>query len=307
MIRPAHAVIALLLLMLYVKAGGAAEVDCVARYGPAPEGIGEVSDEIARKLWPSGFRPTIGMCESGYIRGKIEKGDYEKIRIFYKQNHRVLNVFSLSSPGGDVVEGIRIGRLFRKFLISALAPSRSHLFTGTSQWYLSSGRGSLLCQGPECFCASACALIWFGAVDRLGTVGLHRPRIDDPEFTAMAPGGATKVYRQVLDQIANYLDEMAAPRPLIDAMVATNSSDIRWVDADVDHLENPPSYVEWRQAACGQFNPQERETMENLERKTEPLPDNERLLLRLLSEKEMKTRQCTMALRYSHVERMSLP
>jgi hypothetical protein len=192
----------------------------------------------------------------------------------------------------------------RTFLMTAFAPLMMDpilVQKGLAPW-----RGRT-CQGPECFCASACALIWFGAVDRGGQVGLHRPRIDDPEFKAMAPADATRVYRQALDEIAKYLDDMEVPRPLIDALVATNSSDIRWLDGDRDHLEYPPSYVEWRRAACGEFDREERETMGNLELKTKPLPDNDKLLLKLLTEKEMRTRACTMALRYSNVEKMSPP
>ena len=80
-------------------------------------------------------------------------------------------------------------------------------------------------------------------------VGLHRPRIDDPEFASLPPEKATRIYRRVLSDIENYLDEMEVPEPIIQSMVATSSSDIRWVDAIADQLSRPPSYAEWEDAS----------------------------------------------------------
>ena len=55
----------------------------------------------------------IGMCQRGRIHGVVEKGDYEKVRAFYRANHPILDIFSLVSPGGDVEEALKIGQLFR--------------------------------------------------------------------------------------------------------------------------------------------------------------------------------------------------
>jgi hypothetical protein len=65
-----------------------------------------------------------------------------------------------------------------------------------------------------------------GAVEPSGTVGLHRPRLEDPEFKTLAPADAATVYKRVLYDIACYLDEVEAPCPIIDAMIATGSSEI---------------------------------------------------------------------------------
>jgi hypothetical protein len=42
----------------------------------------------------------------------------------------------------------------------------------------------------------------------------------------LAPDEAAKVYKRALDHIASYMNEMEAPHPMIDAMVATGSSEI---------------------------------------------------------------------------------
>jgi hypothetical protein len=113
-------------------------------------------------------------CVEGLLRGQIVGGDYENVVRLFRDSHPVLRKFSLISPGGSVEEAIRIGRLFRKYTVAASAPFK--LLSGSFQ-ALGPHAATQLCVGnAECMCASACALIWFGAVDRWGTVGLHRPR-----------------------------------------------------------------------------------------------------------------------------------
>jgi hypothetical protein len=174
-------VFALLFLVISGSPLRAAEVECVRQYDGKP-----FPEEYAQKLWPSGFRPVAGMCQYGYLHGTIAKGDYEKVRALLRLNQQELNLFYLASPGGDVNEAILIGRLFRAYLITAWAPQDISDLSGSGSFFLTT-YPTILCRVTECICASACALIWFGAVDRGGVVGLHRPRIDDPTFKTLAP------------------------------------------------------------------------------------------------------------------------
>lgn len=193
-----------------------------------------------------GLRP---LCDSGLLRNKIAKGDYEKVESLISSS---TSTFYLVSPGGDVDEALKIGRLFRKHLISTDAP-----------WRLPDGStrpGACLHAGKEyygqnCTCASACALIWFGGVVRSGTVGLHRPYINDPRFSGLPPADASREYRRMLDSVTVYLKEMEVPTSIIESMVNTSSGDIRWVDSVYDGLERPPSIAEWVDASCGRGNP----------------------------------------------------
>src|SRR5262245_5861101 len=64
-------------------------------------------------------------CSSGMIRGEIVKGDYSKVeRLIGPSTY----TFYLISSGGDVDEAMKIGRLFRRYLISV-----------SSSYYNSSG------------------------------------------------------------------------------------------------------------------------------------------------------------------------
>ena len=168
--------------------------------------------------------PAFGPCGSALLRGKIVKGDYERVRsfIYFFSTTK----FILASPGGDVDEALKIGRLFRKHLILADAPWRK---PDGSIWIYGLDR-TAPCRGQNCTCASACAFIWFGAVERDGTVGLHRPYIDDPMFAGLPPAEASIRYRQMLDSVVRYLNEMEVPKSIIESMTATSSGDIRWVD-----------------------------------------------------------------------------
>jgi hypothetical protein len=306
LIAPFCVLLAFLLIVTSSSRVHAAEVEC---FGPQDRYDGKsISDETAHKLWPLGFRPATGMCSNGLLYGTIEKGDLEKVKIFLRNQKNYLNVFYLISSGGNVNEGMAIGHLFRKFLIHSWAPSP--FFGKFALGNYGANQPPLnRCEGDECICASACALIWFGAVDRTGTVGLHRPRISDPEFKSLPPAEAANVYRQVLHEMAQYLSEMEASRSIIDAMVGTGSSEIRWVDADRDRLQQPPSYAEWMQAICGQFSQQEQNTLHDLliKKSAQNLTSNDTLLLNLLSSKEMDHRVCTLSLRFSSVEKLPPP
>jgi hypothetical protein len=118
------------------------------------------------------------------------------------------------------------------------------------------------------------------------------------------------MYQSVLDEIARYMGEMEVPRPMIDGMVATASSEIRWVDYDHDGLSRPPSFAEWADASCGPLSPQEESTLVALRAQQDDqkeLTEEEMLLLKLLTAKSIEHDKCNLVLRYSSVDRLAPP
>jgi hypothetical protein len=203
----------------------AAQVVCLAKWNRLLDSVpvdlredpaGHVQGNPARRLvvpdavakwWPSGDYPDPDSCYVGLITGPIEKGDYAQFKKFLTAHYRYMYSVHLVSRGGDVEEAIKIGRLLRKYLLHSQAPS---MFADNDFWaygYPPSTEHPL-CKGPKCRCASACALIWFGAVDRLGAVGLHRPKITDPQFSALPPDEASKRYKDALKAVSMYLEEV---------------------------------------------------------------------------------------------------
>jgi hypothetical protein len=289
---------------LFVERGHAAEINCEDTYpGNAP-----YEDE----RWPLGSRPSVGTCGTAFIVGEIQKGDFEKVRSLLAKNHPFLGTFLIRSSGGDAVEAMRIGTLFRKYLITAGGPTGNAKigFVGPllsrpnercSQFHL------------DCGCASACALIWLGAVHRSGTVGLHRPRIEDQAFRSLPADDASKVYRTVLASIMAYLREMDTPDRLIEAMAATASTDIVWVGADLE-LARPPSIAEWMDATCQPLTSDERrmektlgEKMNALAKANSKLPDNEHAMLKRIFDKEAAHDNCETILLDSNREKLPRP
>ncbi len=321
--RPKRSIVRLWLVVLVISGalgvlaaplnGGvahAAEIECAT----AGYSGGVASQELIRRRF--GFRPVAGMCELGYLHGEIIKGDYEKVSAFYRKNHPMLGEIDLWSLGGDVETAMNIGRLLRKYLVTAEAPMNLRGAIPAVLFAPEHAKASLLanpvdsnwfCRGPDCVCASACALIWFGGVERFGDVGLHRPRTDDPRFRSLGPGDAMAVYHHELEDIVSYLGEMEVPRPIIDKMVATGSSEIQWVDAEEDHLKRPPSFAEWEDASCGTFTAEEDNTLFHLDGKKEQgqLTQSEDILFKLLKEKSDKYLFCTS--RFVFRQRVQLP
>jgi hypothetical protein len=246
MMRGLTALLACIFLCGISVTSQAAEVSCVNLY---EGGKTSLDDWSGTKRIPTAYVTCLG----GFLTGEISKGDYDKVATFIRAHHPFLSAFDLASAGGDVDEALKIGRLFRKYLITTFAPTTVRFgadlnATDDDVPHLSVGLRDL-CRGSDCICASACALIWTGGVGRIGTVGLHRPRINDPMFRGLPPADASNAYRQVLGRIAAYLDEMEVPKSTVALMVATSSSDIHWVrEGEVDE---PPSIAEWVEASCG--------------------------------------------------------
>ncbi len=232
------------------------------------------------------------LCEAGLIRGEIVEGDYDKFITFYSQSHPHLGTMHLQSPGGDVIEAIKIGRLFRKYFITAWAPFHVSLYSGESDFSLSSAETS--CKGEGCVCASSCALIWFGAPKRIGAVGLHRPVIASSRFKDLPPGEAEQAYKPALALMTQYLEEMEVPKALIEAMVATSSSNIHWVTG-MEYFRSP-SFAEWEDANCGSQDVANNEYYESfnlkMKKQNAELTHQEKLLLSLLNERAKKNFDC---------------
>jgi hypothetical protein len=293
--------VASLLSAWTVASARAAEVRCEpGTYGHFS--LAQDSGSYIRR-WPSGVRPTQNTCVDGLIYGPIEQGDYEKVRAFYRQNHPFLSAFTLASPGGSVLEAFKIGQLFRKYLITVFAPVRVTSADGRERFILA---GEPECDSGRCICASACALIWFGAVDHWGTVGLHRLHTDDPSFKALDPPAAAEAYRRVLDSIRRYLDEMEVPKPMIEAMVATGSADIKWVTVASD-LSRPPSLAEWEDATCGTFSDQERAVLSQLHEKGSNATKREQSLRDKLQNKQSQRIRCQVELLSSRRDKLPPP
>jgi hypothetical protein len=298
--------------MVWLTPSHSAEIRCATVW--SVQGLQNASsqniEQMYQRRFPSGRRPIPGTtCVAGVLSGAIVQGDEERFVRFYRANHPFLDNFLLISPGGNVDAAINIGRLFRKYLIEALAPVLVSPGVQGRPWGDASGQIVEWCNSQDCICASACALIWFGAIDREGLVGLHRPSTDDPAFKALSPADASISYRRILGSITAYLEEMEVPKPMMDAMVSTSSSEIRWVDGDKIGLKRPPSIAEWEDASCGSFTREEWDAysalaVKQVDRKSSP---QEQMFLKVLADKLDKHNSCISLLLSAQRDRLASP
>src|ERR1700693_3662975 len=110
MMRRTIALLACVILCWSVLPSDAAKISCGGLFGA-------FTGEQAKISWPSGRMPVAKVtCAIGFLTGTISKGDYKKVVTLLKANQPFLSTFVLNSPGGDVDEALKIGRLFRKDL-----------------------------------------------------------------------------------------------------------------------------------------------------------------------------------------------
>jgi len=226
------------------------------------------------------------------INGEIKKGDLEKFRstILSLISAEFINgeiTVDINSPGGDVLEAIKLGRLMRSLLISIKV--HGNIFrTNEGQWayeligkttsdnrsgYIRLAKGDPIKSEHIKRCHSACVLILAGAIKRnfsdnydqrtlgvgdmsrkIPTIGIHRPTYDKAYFSKLSASQAKNEYLKLEKVVRDYLNEMGASQRLIDRTFATSSQNIDLVAAD-EFLklmpQEEPFFEEWLVSKCG--------------------------------------------------------
>lgn len=180
----------------------------------------------------------VGAPYSLHLKGTIERGDYDKILRIIHRARGFPNVAFIKSPGGDVVEAMKIAKLLHKGRVWVWAVSK--------------------------VCNSACFLIVAGSAQRLVevSIGLHRPRYDDLYFAGLSSKDAEAEYRKLDELVRQFLKANYVPEDIIDTMMATPSD--RVVFMAPEEFERrigklSPGYGEWLLAKCGSMSQQEKE------------------------------------------------
>lgn len=162
------------------------------------------------------------------IYGDITQSDVVKIATAIKRSVPKPGLpyelyINLDSGGGDVESAIAIGRLIRMttaktnvmlplpFPPLAGAPTRTNAV-----------------------CASACVLVLVAGSERamnlrMQSIGIHRPYSTNP----LAPGADSRAaYAAIAARVKSYLDEMAMPGRLYEAMMEVPPEEVRWLSSD---------------------------------------------------------------------------
>lgn len=170
------------------------------------------------------------------LTGEIKRGDYDRFKeMLLEQENLESLVFGgiiLSSPGGDVTEGLKFAKLFE------------HLFV----------KVTVVTQ-----CYSTCFILFAGGVERsligTGELGLHRMSTRSAQLDIQK----TKAQISPLSaDVSAYLLEQGIPRVLIDKMNETPASSLFRVDhislsgtPYASALEFSSIYIDAIEKACG--------------------------------------------------------
>ncbi|HEX3495617.1 MAG TPA: hypothetical protein VHT02_00320, partial [Methylocella sp.] len=172
------------------------------------------------------------------LEGTIVAGDYDKLRKLvededctptYYRSTWASSIY-LASPGGSVVEAMKIGRLVRTLwrttLVTEDVPADLHQKIVTI----------LKLQDPESnyLCASACFFVAVGGIERstfVDTVflGIHQPNMSDTDLRAVSANQAIASATQVRTIVEAYLKEMSAPAKYADLMFSIPKDQVRWI------------------------------------------------------------------------------
>jgi hypothetical protein len=146
---------------------------------------------------------------------------------------------ALDSPGGDVLEAMRIGRVVHeRFMLTKVLRE----------------------------CSSACVLILAAGATRIvgdhAHLGLHRPAFDSINFANLSSDQARKKYNAMIESVRRYFDEIGADREVLHLMLQTPSSDVHSLtDAEIDRLSlrgSDPAWAEHGDALGSQMYGAER-------------------------------------------------
>jgi ATP-dependent protease ClpP protease subunit len=144
------------------------------------------------------------------ISGEIIRGDYQRLIAFIRTDPLLLaRTFVLASPGGDLLEAIKIGGLLK----AIYRPVVVNPAVGQ--------------------CASACFFIYVAAVERTGgsypAIGIHRPYFAPAYFSKLSLAEAEAKHKALLSEARHYLEEREVPQYLIEKMFSLSSDDIYWL------------------------------------------------------------------------------
>ena len=171
------------------------------------------------------------------IQGTIQKGDYARIVQFVRHpdNYgRFAHSVFLDSPGGDLVETVRIAHLLEK------SYAATHVDAGAR-------------------CYSACFILWMSGVSRNvsqgATLGVHRILV---KVDGEAVDPASERFASIARRVEYYMAGLGTPRTILDKMNATAPANMfvisqRWLAEQrlLAVLSYRGGFIDAAQTQCG--------------------------------------------------------
>lgn len=193
------------------------------------------------------------------LEGKFVSGDSDRLRNFLgdKGNFdKIRGGVFLASPGGNLIEAMKIGRLIRALRLNTDAPSGPP--TGTQRLGESVIRPQQLVDPRHDYvCASACFFVYVAGIYRnlnwTGRLGIHRPSIAVVDEKNLSAEGAFNLTWRIRDILTVYLKEMDVPEKYVDLMYSVPPDKVRWItqhEYDADLRGYIPEMKRWAGEKC---------------------------------------------------------
>lgn len=182
--------------------------------------------------------PPAHACYQIRITGAITRGDYDRFKAILRTSEPYTFGVQITSPGGGLYEGMKIGNLIRQRLLTTETASviagRNVMISGSD----------INCLGDDCICASTCFVVWAAGVKRSGdALMVHRPRHTSGSFGYKPAEQARSEYLKVLSDIAEYLSQMEISTKYVDLLNSTASADSLTLSADDVRKDWQDSYL----------------------------------------------------------------
>ncbi len=228
------------------------------------------------------------------MKGNIEKGDYEKLRRFITEGDGTSSLY-LASPGGNVAEAIKIGRLVRALRLETQIPGRAP-------------DGEIIVpksiQKEDFMCASACFFIFVAGVHRIvyldvedePLLGVYRPFLTDTDLKALGADEAIQSTNQLRAFIERYLKEMDVPAKYADLLFSVSKDQVRWItgaEFGSDLRGFMLGLKDWMDARCDKRTNAEKVMWEALKDKNpSEMTASEKQVSELLEKKQSDKERC---------------
>jgi hypothetical protein len=232
------------------------------------------------------------------LEGKIEPGDFDKLRTFIFQGEGGFKIY-LASPGGDLAEAMKIGRLVRLLKMATIVPERplsDELFEKLAD------RHGLEDPKANYMCVSACFFVFVAGIQRESDLfqdailGVHRPYVSEKDLQELSGDQAIAAANQTRSIVDSYLKEMGVPAKYADQMFSVPKDEVEWIsksEFETDFAGFIPELKDWVDTRCDKRTAAEKSIWEALkDKRRDELPAAENLILDQILKESQEQYSC---------------
>jgi hypothetical protein len=196
--------------------------------------VGQVLDPLPAGAAEIRIDPSLAAGQGAVLEGKLEAGDFDKVRNFILDGAGAHEIY-LASPGGNLAEAMKIGLLVRLLKLSTVVPSRAPTPEGRETL---AARHGLTNPRSDYMCASACFFVFVGGLYRESDahgepiLGVHRPAVVQKGPTRLSPEQLAGADAKAQSVIKNYVKAMEIPTLYADEMYSVPKNYMRWIRND---------------------------------------------------------------------------